>query len=198
MCKLEEVRTKKMEFVPLSSRVLNYLAKEDPQLKKHFHGTHPADQLPKHPVKRVSTGYIVNTDPAGQPGEHWLAIWTKGDVCEVMDSYGLPLATYSNGALQRWFGQWKHVLQNQDTLQALDSQTCGHYALLYLKARARGQTMQDFLARWRGDNLVLNDHLVSQEIKRLIKQDLDEEDTLPPSVQTNRSRQYCITCYNCQ
>ena len=175
--------------------MLNYLARDDPVLKRYFYVTFAANKLPRHPIKRVSTGYIVNTDPAG---EHWLAIWTKGNVCEVMDSYGLPLSTYTDPDLQRWFKQWKHVVQNQDTLQALDSQTCGHYALIYLKSRARGYSMQDFLSRWRGDNLVLNDHRVSQEIRNLIKQDLDEEDTLPPSVQTNRSRQCFVTCHECQ
>ena len=58
--------------------------------------------------------------------------------------------------------------------------------------------MQDFLSRWRGDTLVLNDVRVSQDIRNLIKQDLDEEDTLPPSVQTNRSRQFFVTCQTCQ
>ena len=111
--------------------MLNYLARDDPVLKRYFYGTFAANKLPRHPIKRVSTGYIVNTDPAGEPGEHWLAIWTKGNVCEVMDSYGLPLSTYTDPDLQRWFKQWKHVVQNQDTLQALDSQTCGHYALIY-------------------------------------------------------------------
>ena len=195
MCKLEEIR---MEFVPLNTRVLNYLARDDPVLKRYFYGTLPADKLPRHPNKRVSTGYIVNTDAVGEPGEHWLAIWTKNNVCEVMDSYGLPLATYTNPDLQRWFKQWKNVVQNQDTLQALDSQTCGHYALMYLKNRARGASMQEFLSQWRSDNLVLNDHRVSQEIRHLITQELDEEDTLPPSVQTNRSHQFFVTCHDCQ
>ena len=185
-----------MEFVPLNTRVLNYLARDDTVLKRYFYGTVAADKLPRHPVKQVSTGYIVNTDPVGEPGKHWLAIWTKGNVCEVMDSYGLPLSSYTDPELQRWFKQWKHVVQNQDTLQALDSQTCGHYALIYLKSRARGYSMQDFLSRWRGDNLVLNDR-VSQEIRNLIKQELDEEDTLPLSVQTNRSRQCFVTCHDC-
>ena len=187
-----------MEFVPLSSRVLNVLARDDPYLRRYFHGTHPANKLPHNPVKRVSTGYIVNTDPAGEPGEHWLAIWTKENVCEVFDSYGLPLSTYSNPDLQRWFAQWKYVVQNQDTLQALASQTCGHYALMYLKNRARGYTMQEFLSQWRGDNLVLNDYRVTQEIRKLIKQELDEEDTRLRSVQTNKSRQSFVTCHNCE
>ena len=58
--------------------------------------------------------------------------------------------------------------------------------------------MQDFLSRWRIDNLVLNDVRVSQDIRNLFKQELDEEDTLPPTVQTNRSRQYFVTCQQCQ
>ena len=187
-----------MDFVPLTTRLLNYLARDDPILKRYFYGTLPADKLPVHPHQRHSTGYIVNTDPSGEPGEHWLAIWTKNNVCEVLDSYGLPLSTYSNPDLQRWFKQWNTVLQNQDTLQALESQTCGHYALMYLKSRARGQSMQDFLARWHSDNLVQNDYRVSQEIRHLIQEELDEEDTLPPSVQSNKSRQAFVTCHDCQ
>ena len=42
------------------------------------------------------------------------------------------------------------------TIQATDSQTCGHYALMFLKAKARGSTFQEFLAQWNSQNLVLN------------------------------------------
>ena len=42
------------------------------------------------------------------------------------------------------------------TIQAMDSQTCGHYALMFLKAKARGSTFQEFLGQWNSQNLVLN------------------------------------------
>ena len=91
-----------MAFVPLNTRVLNYLAKDDPVLKRYFYGTYPADDLPCHPIRSVSMGYIVNTAPAGEPGDHWLAIWTKGDVCEVFDSLAyhsllIPIPTCNGG-----------------------------------------------------------------------------------------------------
>ena len=35
-----------MEFVPLRDTVLNYLAREDPELKKVFCGVFPANKLP--------------------------------------------------------------------------------------------------------------------------------------------------------
>ena len=166
-----------MEFVALSNTVLNILAREDPLLRISFRGVFPADKLPSVPKgRRFTDAYIVNTDPAGEPGEHWLAIWTRLGVCEVFYSYGLPLSTYKNPKLQAWLAQWKEVVFSDMTIQALDSQTCGHYVLMFLKAKAHGSTFQDFLAQWNKQNLVLNDSRVAQSLKRLIKEELYQTD----------------------
>ena len=83
-----------------ATRMLNALTREDPELKRAFRGVFPADKLPNVPNWRVlSDAYIVNTDPAGKPGEHWLAIWTRNRVCKVFDSYGMPLTMYKNPQL---------------------------------------------------------------------------------------------------
>ena len=66
-----------MEFVALSVTVLRALALDDPQLLCVFRGMYPADQLPRSPTKTVRTAYIVNTDPAGELGQHWLGLWTE-------------------------------------------------------------------------------------------------------------------------
>jgi len=83
-----------MEHVVLNNVQLDYLARDDPQLKPVFYGMVPFDQLPKTPRKTTPQGYIVNTDPHDRPGQHWLAVWTDGNVCEVLDSYALPLERY--------------------------------------------------------------------------------------------------------
>ena len=83
-----------MEHVALNNVQLDYLARDDPQLKRYFYGTVACDRLPKSPVKTQRQGYIVNTDPHDQPGQHWLAVWTDGNVCEILDSYALPMDTY--------------------------------------------------------------------------------------------------------
>ena len=100
------------------------------------------------PPQTVRAAYIVNTDPAGEPGQHWLGLWTEQNKCEIFDTYGLPLLVYTNPELHQWWSQWKYLTRSDITLQAMDSQTCGHYALFSLKARARGQTYQDFLGRF--------------------------------------------------
>ena len=66
-----------MEHVALNNVQLDYLARDDPQLKPVFYGTVACDRLPKRPVKTQRQGYIVNTDPHDQPGQHWLAVWTE-------------------------------------------------------------------------------------------------------------------------
>ena len=55
----------------------------------------------------------------------------------MFDSYDLLLSGYKNPTLQAWFKQWKEVITSDQTSQAMDSYTCGHYALLFLKAKAR-------------------------------------------------------------
>ena len=87
--------------------------------------------------------YIVNTDSAGKPGQHWLALWTEGQKRQVFDSYGLPLSIYDQPELQDWWSKWPELEVSDRTLQAMDSQTCGHYALMFLKSRAAGHTFRD-------------------------------------------------------
>ena len=87
-----------MEHVALNNVQLDYLARDDPQLKPMFYGTVACDRLPKKPRKTTPQGYIVNTNPHDRPGQHWLAVWTDQNVCEVLDSYALPLETYEQAS----------------------------------------------------------------------------------------------------
>ena len=159
-----------MEQVALNNVQLDYLARDDPQLKPYFYGTVACDRLPKSPSKKIAQGYIVNTDPHDQPGQHWLAVWTDQNVCEVLDSYALPLEMYEQATpLRDWVVRhWKYVVTNGKSLQAVNSKSCGDYALLYLKAKARGRTLQDFLNDFSDYDYVSNDHKVGQKVKQLI------------------------------
>lgn len=157
-----------MESVALSDQQLNYLARQDPVLTSYFRGVFPSDQLPESANKRTSA-YIVNTDPHDKPGRHWIAIWTDHDVCEMMDSYALPLEYYESKPLQRWTRKWKRVVSNGQALQSLSSKACGHYCLFYLLAKAKGYSMQDFLACFSDKDYVANDHKVGQMLTHFIK-----------------------------
>lgn len=49
------------------------------------------------------------------------------------------------------------MVTRQMTLQAIDSQTCRRYCLMFLKARAFGYSFHEFLTQWNKRNLVLKD-----------------------------------------
>ena len=152
-----------MEFVPLSTTVLDHLAKNDSQLRPMFRGVYAADRLPR---QTPAGGYIVNTDPHDRPGRHWLGLWVDQNTCQVFDSYGLPLRTYDDPDLHLWLSQFKLVVRSDKTLQALDSMACGHYALQYLKAQAHGVDLPTFLSFWSDTNFVGNDRIVGRMTDR--------------------------------
>ena len=167
-----------MEKITLNNRQLDFLASHDPVLEPFFFGTVPCDKLPRHPDKSNPTGYIVNTDPHYLPGKHWIALWTDGKTCEVMDSYALPLNTYgTTDPLVDWLNKhWKYVIHNGQSLQSLYSQSCGDYALMYLRARARGLSMETFVGQFSKHDYVHNDHKVGQMLKKLIEKQIASEE----------------------
>ena len=66
-----------------------------PMTKKIFGGVFARNKIPDIP-KDKTVAYIVNTDPALKPGQHWVAFYiTKKTVYSLFDSYGLPLKRIS-------------------------------------------------------------------------------------------------------
>ena len=159
-----------MEKVALNNVQLDRLADSQPTLKPYFYGTRPCDRLPSSPDTQGPVAYIVNTDRQGQPGRHWLGLWTQDGVCEILDSYALPLETYQTTApLQAWLHKhWDIVIPNSQSLQSIYSQSCGDYALFFLIDRSRGKSMKEFLNRFDKRDYVHNDHQVGQMLKNLI------------------------------
>ena len=156
-----------MEWVAVSNHQLETLAKQDPSLTPYLAGVFAADTLPSKPKRVQPQAYIVNTDPQDRPGRHWIELWTDGHVCEKMDSYGLPLTYYQSSPLETWLRRhWNIIESNTQSLQALNSATCGHYALKYLVDKSQGKTLRDFLDQFSRYDYVHNDALIARWMKR--------------------------------
>ena len=156
-----------MEFDAVTTQQLNDLAQSEDTLRPLFAGVFAADTLLKQSVHTKPRGYIVNTDPHTRPGRHWIVLWTDEDgVCQVMDSYGLPLAAHDTPHLQTWLRKhWTIVEANTQSLQAVNSAKCGHYALRFLVDRSQGKTMSQFLERFDPYDYVYNDALIASWMK---------------------------------
>ena len=104
-------------------------------------GVFPADRIPAID-RSTHCCFILNTEPHGKPGQHWLAFFYNhhGNALEYFDSYGMELATYADvyesmctcGLIAlctpansvRW-------------LQSASSFVCGHYCIAFLHWRAK-------------------------------------------------------------
>lgn len=158
-----------MEFVATSTDQLNSLAEKAPSLRPYWGGALPCNRLPRDPIKSMPRGYIVNTDRESGPGRHWIALWTYDDVCEKMDSYGLPMEVYESSPLAQWIeDHWEILQTNRKSLQAVNSMTCGHYALKYLIEKSNGRTLEDFLKQFSNINYVANDAKIARWMKKYV------------------------------
>src|SRR5690348_8792308 len=102
---------------------------------KIFKGTFPRDQIPH--IKQRPAGFVINTDSAAEPGEHWVSIFLshKGKG-EYFDSFGLPplhidLVNYLNTNCPNGW-TWNNI-----TLQDPEDSSCGKFCQKFIKARAR-------------------------------------------------------------
>src|SRR6266436_1206731 len=116
---------------------------------KQFIGVFPRDSLPK--IYRKPCGLVINTDSAGEPGEHWVAIYLLSNgTGEYFDPFGLPplhkdFAIFLYKHCPRW---WCYsTAQLQDSV----SVRCGKFSLEFLQNRFEGRSYKMFLQYFTTD-----------------------------------------------
>ena len=104
-------------------------------------GVFPADQVPTID-KTMHCCFILNTEPRGQPGEHWLAFFYNQhtNTLEYFDSYGMALETYD--VVYESLRSRELTLQcipanSVGYLQSVESFVCGQYCIAFLYWRAK-------------------------------------------------------------
>ena len=104
--------------------------------------------------------YIINTETRKNgPGEHWVAVYVSEEKsCDYFDSYGTgPLEN-----IYKWMKKMRlqPIRYNKKWLQAPTSQACGAYCLYFLRARARGMSLEKILGHFREGDFPWNESLV--------------------------------------
>ncbi|KAK7486122.1 hypothetical protein BaRGS_00022588 [Batillaria attramentaria] len=134
---------------------------------KCFRVCTPETNYPFDSHLQKPAAFVVNTDRASGPGDHWVAIYIdelgRG---EYFDSYGLPP---TQPELVRFLNRhcWYHR-HNPQILQRVTSRVCGMYAVYYIMQKARGQTLWRLLAPfdprypWRNDKIFGNPEKLGQ------------------------------------
>jgi hypothetical protein len=137
--------------------------------KRAFCGVYPRDKLPRRVHTRKPCAYIINTDPAHRPGQHWVAVWFDGrGNAEYFDSYGLPpLHRDIKNFISRH--SQKYIF-NRRMLQAVTSSACGAYVLFFVLMKSRGASHARLLLPFRAfTNGWTNDRTVWRLISPMVR-----------------------------
>jgi hypothetical protein len=126
-----------------------------------FAGVFAADTIPN--VRVFPACFVVNTDVASKPGEHWVACYAKsrGEV-EFFDSYGMPVGAYPHIRLPN-----KVTKRNTVSLQAISSNACGHFCIYYICSRAQGTPLSSIITHLSSLNSAQRDKLVRRFVFRI-------------------------------
>ena len=130
----------------LNTQQIQRIVKQIPEVRRHFLGVFPRDRLPPSRVRlRLPACFIINSDTANLPGQHWTAVFIDSEKRGYyFDSYGyLPPPR-----LQRWLNtntrKWSY---NTAFLQSIYSSLCGYYCLYFLFQMCCGKDLQSIVNR---------------------------------------------------
>jgi hypothetical protein len=111
----------------------------------HFLGVYAADRAPTRLVD-YPCAYVVNTDPATKPGQHWVAFYAHSPQrLQFFDSYGRPPAAYPHVRLPH--NAMPILTSNKYSFQSKRSVVCGHYCIFYLVKRVVAGWSHPFILR---------------------------------------------------
>lgn len=140
----------------MNTREISNILFKDKITRNVFCGVFAADQVPV--LDKPYGGYVVNTDEAGLPGQHWIALYVDNYKLEYFDSYGLaPLPKFN------YFLEGRDFVYNAEQLQSVLTASCGHYVIYYLLKRCKNMDMLSIVNRFTDDYLQ-NDLFVTDTI----------------------------------
>lgn len=168
----------------MDNTTIERLMTENTLTREHFGGVYPSDLLPDIPI-HGKNHYIVNLDPSGEPGSHWVAlIVNRAATSEYFDSYGLPPP--HNLSFRRIMSERYNF--NTVQLQHVLTAVCGQYCMHFLHQRARGFSMKEIVQDFTDDYLV-NDIAVNSAVEETFNANLDvvDEQIVKETVQRARA-----------
>ena len=93
---------------------------------RNYIGTFPADKEPKLHNRQMC---IMNLDPTGLPGSHWIALAKDNDEILIYDSFGRP----TKDIYKTTYKNQKYTATEDDAEQDESEENCGARCLAFLQ-----------------------------------------------------------------
>lgn len=130
----------------MNTERINKILERNQTTSPFYLGCFPADKLLEINSEKLlfPQSFVVNFDPAGYDGSHWVAIYADSpNNVDYYDSLGIwpPL----NDDITRFLSKFTHVRFNPYAFQSYRAKSCGKHAIFFLYNRAVGKTLEEIL-----------------------------------------------------
>lgn len=147
-----------------NEQISNILLKNN-VTRKYYRGCFPCNLLPNPTTLKYPCALIVNMEPFGFDGSHWIALFASGIGRELIyfDSLLLPVNIIINNDFLIHFPK---VVKNKKTFQSFTANTCAYYCILFIYFLSIGYPFSYFLQIL--DNSVYSDLFVRELLNDFI------------------------------
>ena len=116
------------------------ILRSNPQTNHLFQGCFPCNNLP-HPIE--AKVLVVNLDPQGYQGSHWISIYVQtSEQVVYFDSLNLPTSIC---IIDSFLKNFSAVVRNLRAYQSLTSDCCAHHCISFTYFLSKGYTFTQYL-----------------------------------------------------
>lgn len=113
---------------------------EHEDTKDVFSDCIPCDAIPA--PHRYPCAFVVNTEPSGMKGKHWIAIYVVSPtVAEYFDTSGRK----PEGLIKQYLGRFITVRDNDVPIQSPVTDVCGAHCIYFVVERCKGLTFDEIV-----------------------------------------------------
>lgn len=123
----------------MNTATINGLLNHNPITRRYYRGCYAVDQIPPIKDEEFPQAMVVNEDPQGKPGSHWVGIFVKSKhEVYYFDSF----ARKPKPQILKYLEQFPNVEINKYSYQSHFTDVCGHYVLFFIYQCCLGYSME--------------------------------------------------------
>lgn len=137
-------------MIPLTTKQLNEILKNNNVTKRYFLGTFPACNYPIS--KNGIYSFITNTDEHNQPGEHWNSWFVRDGKIIFFDSFGrAPDDQAFPQHYRDLIKKFKDVEYSPTQIQGFKAKSCGLFCVHCIYVLSLGLNLNSFINDYYND-----------------------------------------------
>ena len=119
---------------------ITQILNSNPKTRQIFRGCFPCDLIPTNDFKK--SVYIVNLDPRGKKGTHWITIYINFNKIYYFDSLALHTSYCIFNSILK---NYSYIKRNVKPYQSPLAKTCAHHCISLTYFLSQGLSFEEYL-----------------------------------------------------